>query len=217
MDFARQQRDPTRHLIGIAFVILVHVLVVYALMTGLARRAVEVIKKPLTATIVEEIKAPPPPPPPPKKIEIPKVPPPPQQPYVPPPDIPVPTTPSEPVIAAVTPTPPPEPPVIAPPVVVPPPPPPAPPKPAVRRGIVPISRVSPEYPREARRKGIDNGRVVARLNIDEKGNVTDVKVVESSPPRIFDREVIDALMQWKFQADGEKYVGEIEVNFTLKD
>src|SRR5436190_20449112 len=99
MDFARRQRDPTRHLIGITCVILVHVLVIYGLVTGLARKAVEVIKKPLTATIVEEIKAPPPPPPPPpKKIEVPKTPPPPQ-PYVPPPDVPVPTTQSEPVIA----------------------------------------------------------------------------------------------------------------------
>ena len=61
MDFARQQRDPTRHLIGITFVILLHVIVIYALVTGLARKAIEVIKKPLTATIVEEIKAPPPP------------------------------------------------------------------------------------------------------------------------------------------------------------
>ena len=194
MDFARQQRDPTRHLIGIGFVILIHVLVVYALVTGLARRAVEVIKKPLTATIVEEIKAPPPPPPPPKKIEIPKIPPPPQQTYIPPPDIPVPTIQSEPVIAAVTPTPPPEPPVIAPPVVAPPAPP-APPKPAVRRGIVPISRVQPEYPREAERKGISSGRVVARLFIDEKGNVTEVKIVEANPPRWFDRSVMNALSQ----------------------
>jgi periplasmic protein TonB len=216
MDFARQQRDPTRHLIGIGFVILIHVLVVYALVTGLARRAVEVIKKPLTATIVEEIKAPPPPPPPPKKIEIPKVPPPPQQPYIPPPDIPVPTTTSEPVIAAVTPTPPTEPVVIAPPVVVAPPAPPAPPKPAVRRGIVPISRVQPEYPREAERKGISSGRVVARLFIDEKGNVTEVKIVEANPSRYFDRAVINALSQWKFQADGEKYIGEIEVEFKLE-
>ena len=63
MDFARQQRDPTRHLIGISIVILVHAIVIYALVTGLARRAVEVIKKPLTATIIEEIKLPPPPPP----------------------------------------------------------------------------------------------------------------------------------------------------------
>jgi protein TonB len=213
MDFARQQRDPTRHLIGITVVILLHVIVIYALVTGLARKAIEVIKKPLTATIVEEIKVPPPPPPPPKKIEIPKTPPPPQV-YVPPPDVPVPTTPTEPVIAAVTPTPPITPPVIAPPA----PPPPAPaPKPAIRKGITPIFRVEPVYPREAIRAGISKGTVVARLNIDEKGLVTDVKIIESDPPRVFDREVTRALSQWKFTPEGEKYVGEIEVSFSLKD
>ena len=75
----------------------------------------------------------------------------------------------------------------------------------------------PEYPREAIRKGVERGRVVARLNIDEKGNVMDVKIVESSPPRVFDREVINAVMQWKFPAEGEKFIGEVEVIFTLKD
>src|SRR5256885_14835931 len=103
MDFARRQRDPTRHLIGIAVVILVHVLVIYGLVTGLARKAVEVIKKPLSAAIVEEIKAPPPPAPPPKKIKIPKTPPPPQQPYGPAPDNPEPTPPSGPVVAGLKP------------------------------------------------------------------------------------------------------------------
>src|SRR6266446_388447 len=107
MDFARRQRDPARHIVGIVFVVLVHVLVIYALVTGLARKAVEGIKKPINATIIQEIKAPPPPPPPPppKKIEPPRVQPV-VQPYVPPPDIPVPTTQSEPVISSVTTTPP---------------------------------------------------------------------------------------------------------------
>ena len=59
MDFARQQRDPTRHLLGIGFVILVHVLVIWALLSGLGNTVIQVIKKPLTATIIEEIKAPP--------------------------------------------------------------------------------------------------------------------------------------------------------------
>ena len=89
MDYARQQRDPARHAIGIGFVVLVHALVIWALIAGLGRAVVEVIKKPLNATIIEEIKAPPPPPPPPKKIEVvPKVLAP-VQPYVPPPDVPV--------------------------------------------------------------------------------------------------------------------------------
>ncbi len=213
MDFARQQRDPTKHLIGITFVVLVHAVVIYALLTGLARTVVEVIKKPLSATIIEELKAPPPPPPPPKKIvEVPKV----QAPvetYVPPPDIPVPTTQQAPVISAVTATPPTEPHVIAPPVVVPPPA----PKPAIRRGIARLSGDDPVYPRQAIKAGVAKGRVVARVHIDEKGNVTEVVIISAEPSRHFDRAVTDALQTWKFRAEGEKYVGEVEVNFTLKD
>ena len=210
MDFARRQRDPTRHVIGLSIVILLHVLVIYALVTGLARKAVEVIKKPLSATIIEEIKAPPPPPPPPKKIEIPKVQAP-VQPYVPPPDIPVPTTTQEPVISAVTATPPTEPVVIAPVA-------PAPqPKPAIRKGLVPLVKVDPVYPREAIRSGVEKGRVIARLAIDEKGLVTEVRIVEADPPGVFNKEVIRALSLWKFQAEGEKFLGEVELTFTLKD
>src|SRR5436190_737544 len=154
MDYARRQRDPGRHMLGIAFVILVHGLVIDALVTGLARKAVEVIKKPTTATIIEEIKAPPPPPPP---------------------------------------------------------------KPAVRRGISRIAGDDPTYPREAIRAQVTKGRVVVRLEIDEKGNVTDVRIVSSDPPRVFDKAVTSALREWKFRAEGEKYTGEVEVNFTLKD
>ncbi len=216
MDFARQQRDPTRHLIGIGVVILVHAIVIYALVTGLARRAVEVIKKPLTATIIEEIKLPPPPPPPPpKKIEIPKAPPPPEQPYIPPPDIPPPVTNTEPVIAAPTITPPVEPHVIEPPP--PPAPPPPPPKPAIRRltGTA-VDIVNPVYPERARRDGIE-GRVVVRVHVDGKGNVTDAKVLQANPPHIFDVVSIRAALQWRFKAEGgDGYDGDIEVVFKLE-
>jgi protein TonB len=212
MDFARQQRDPARHLIGITFVILIHAIVIYALVTGLARKAIEVIKKPLTATIIEEIKAPPPPPPPPppkRLVEPPKAV---QQTYVPPPDVPVPTQTTEPVISAVTPTAPTEPVVIAPPAPVVEAPP---PKPAVRRGITPIFRVEPVYPREAMKDNIAGGKVVARLQVDEKGLVTNVTIVEANPRRVFDREVVRALSQWKFQPEGDRYIAEIEITFIL--
>lgn len=217
MDYARRQRDPTRHMVGIAFVILVHGLVIYALVTGLARKAVEVIKKPITATIIEEIKPPPPPPPPPPKkiIEQPKIETP-VQPYVPPPDIPPPVVQQAPTITAVTPEPPPKQEY----VIAPPPPvvaPPAPPKPAIRRGITRVSGDDPVYPREAIKAQVSKGRVVVRLLIDEKGNVTDVIIVSSDPPRVFDRAVKQALEEWKFRAEGEKYTGEVEINFTLKD
>ena len=213
MDFARQQRDPTKHLIGIGFVVLVHALVIWALVSGLARTMVEVIKKPLTATIIEEIKAPPPPPPPPRKIvEPPKVQP--METYVPPPDVPVPTV-VAPVITSVTPTPPPEPVVIAAPAVVVAPP--APPRPAQLRVTDRLGGDDIVYPRAAIRAGVEKGQVLARVLIDEKGNVYDVVIVRATPPRHFDRAVIEALSTWRFKAEGQKYTGEIEINFTLKD
>ncbi len=213
MDFAQQQRSPTRHVVGISIVVLLHVLVIYALVTGLARTAIEVIKKPLSATIIEEVKLPPPPPPPPPKkiIEPPKAQAP-VQPYVPPPDIPVPTPTTAPVITAPTTTVPTEQHVIAPPVVAPPA-----PKPAIRKGLVPLEKVNPIFPREAIRAGVQKGHVVARLFIDEKGLVTEVRIVEADPPNVFNKEVTRALSQWKFQPEGEKFVGEVELTFTLKD
>jgi len=219
MDYARQQRDPARHLIGITFVVLLHLLLIYAMVTGLARKAVEVIKKPLSATIIEEIKAPPPPPPPPKKIE--QAPPKqqaPQETYVPPPDIPVPTTSQDaPVISATTSTAPTAPHVIAPPVVEAPPAPPAPPRPAVRQGVQCAEIEKPSFPREARKAGADKGEVNAIVQIDEQGNVFDVQIVSSNPPRVFDRAVKESLINWKkCTADGTKYKATVLIVFNTE-
>jgi protein TonB len=239
MDFARQQRDPKRHLIGIGVVLALHAVVVYALMTGLATKTVEVLRKPVTVAILEEIRKPPPPPPPPpprppptppvRKVQPPAKPaPPPAAPvpapaFVPPPDIspPVQSSPAS-AITAMTPTPPAEPLVIAPPAPPAPPvvvdaPPPPPPKPAVRRGVQPLFREDPVYPRAAMRAGIDGGRVVARLSIDAQGRVDSVAIVSAEPPRHFESAVRDALMRWRFEPEGERYVAEVEVVFALKD
>jgi protein TonB len=101
---------------GLITVVLVHVLVGWLLASGLARKAVEIVKKPIEMAIIPEEVKPPPPPPPPPKIEkvrdLPKPPPPPA--YVPQPDVPV-IAPPAPVIQAVQPEPPKEPVVIAPP------------------------------------------------------------------------------------------------------
>jgi hypothetical protein len=71
-----------------------------------------------------------------------------------------------------------------PPVVEAPPAPAPPPKPAIRKGITPIKREELEYPKSAIRLGIDKGRVVARLNIDEKGqrHERDDRVRGTAPP-----------------------------------
>jgi protein TonB len=60
LNFAQQQRDPSRHLIGFGIVVLMHVILIYALVTGLARNIVEVIKQPLETKIIEEVKEKPP-------------------------------------------------------------------------------------------------------------------------------------------------------------
>ena len=41
IDYAQRERDPTRHLLGIGAVVLLHVLVIWALVSGLARKVVE--------------------------------------------------------------------------------------------------------------------------------------------------------------------------------
>jgi protein TonB len=79
-----------------------------------------------------------------------------------------------------------------------------------------LVKVNPVYPREAIRSGIEKGEVVAQLFIDDKGLVTDVKIVEADPPGVFDNEVMQALSQWTFQAEGEKFLAEIDLNFVLK-
>ena len=86
MNFGDEQRLSRNKIIGIGAVLLLHVFLIYALVTGLATSAVEMIKKPLEIKIIQ---AAPPPPPPPPKIVIP--PPPvlaaPPPPYIPPPII----------------------------------------------------------------------------------------------------------------------------------
>ena len=83
MDYAQTQRTPAKNLSGIALVVLLHIAIGYALVTGLARKVIEVIKAPLETKIIEEIKKPPPdlPPPPPPKMAAPP------PPFIPPPEI----------------------------------------------------------------------------------------------------------------------------------
>ena len=63
MDYAEAQRNPTKHPVGLSVVIVLHVLLGWALVSGLARKVVEVVKAPIETKIIEEIKPPPPPPP----------------------------------------------------------------------------------------------------------------------------------------------------------
>jgi protein TonB len=210
VDYAERERNPAKHLPSIAMVVVLHLVLGYALVSGLARKVVEVMKAPIETKIIEEIKKPPPdvPPPPPPKLAAPP------PPFIPPPEINIQAPPPPPTqtITTVTTTPPPPgpPPVIAPPQTV------APPQPAIRKEYRASYRVDPVFPRQAQKDGI-SGRVVAHVYVAPAGNVTDVKIISAQPPRVFDREVIRALSQWKFNPEPVGFIGEYEIIFNLKD
>ena len=105
MEFTIEQRPQysVKSLISIGLTVLLHLIIGYALVTGLARDVLNVITKPIETRIIEEVKIPPPPPPPPvaKVVEPPKfVKPPPA--YVPPPEVHVEAPPQENTIVAVS-------------------------------------------------------------------------------------------------------------------
>lgn len=62
----------------------------------------------------------------------------------------------------------------------------------------PIEKVAIEYPMQAREAGI-SGRLVARVFVDERGEVENVEIVESAG-EVIDRAAIEALRRWKFTA-----------------
>ena len=80
-----------------------------------------------------------------------------------------------------------------------------------------IKKVAPEFPREAAQKGISAGTVKAKLSIDPDGKVSSVDILEAEPRRVFDRAVTAALMDWRFEAGGEKQTHEVKLVFRNED
>ncbi len=64
--------------------------------------------------------------------------------------------------------------------------------------VIPIVRIDPQFPREALLQGI-SGYVVVEFTIEADGSVSDAKIVESQPRRMFDRNAIRAIYKWKFK------------------
>jgi protein TonB len=83
---------------------------------------------------------------------------------------------------------------------------------AVANNLQVVERVQPEFPREADRAGINQGHVKARMTVDASGEVTRVEVLEAEPRRVFDREVVRTLSQWRF-AKGNSGAMEIDLDF----
>lgn len=216
MNYRYQPKDPSRRIKGLVIVIALHAFLGYALVSGMARKGLNFIKKPLEAVVIQEvIIPPPPPPPPPKKIEPPKelpkveAPPPP---YVPPPDVAPQVTSNAPAIVSTA---------VVPkaPVVIAPPPPPAPPAAPVKAapnrndiGVACPTQVAPEMPRKAQQEGIE-GVVKAQIRI-KGGVIQEVTIV--SGPRVFHAAVRAAMLQYKCISDGAEVVATQEFNFKLE-
>jgi protein TonB len=193
MDDANEIISP-RRIGGIAFVALLHVAIVYALLNGLGAQMVQVLRPPLEAKIIEPAKLPPPeapPPPPPQLLTPPPV-------FIPPPVIQIAQPPpTVPVIAAVT---------QVKPTTPPPTPAPAPPVQKTAAGLDPNQTCTPpEYPEEAEDME-QTGVSVLQFLIDKNGNVAASRVQDSSGHASLDDAALRALAQCKFKpaigADG---------------
>jgi protein TonB len=80
----------------------------------------------------------------------------------------------------------------------------------------PVSKVDPEFPREAQLASIDKGRVKARLTLDATGEVTRVDIVDANPRRVFDRAVTRSLSQWRYEPGAPGRTVEVELDFKLQ-
>jgi len=215
MNFSQRQADPRRHLVGLSVVILFHVFIVYALVTGLAKKVVDVVRAPIETKVIEEIKKPPPPPeivlPPPPKLEAPP------PPYIPPPEVQIATPPPPQPTISVAPSPTPPPPTLmtpTPPVVVAPPAPPAPRPTTMNIGVACATMVTPAMPVKASREGI-TGTVRARATI-RGGKVVAVEILSSQPRGVFDAAVRNAMTQYGCQTSEEEIKADQLFEFKLE-
>jgi periplasmic protein TonB len=76
-----------------------------------------------------------------------------------------------------------------------------------------VSKVQPEFPKEALQAGVDKGHVKARMTLDSTGEVTRVEIVEANPRRVFDRTVMRTLAMWRYNAGEPNRAVEIDVEF----
>ena len=205
-----QPHDSGRRLTGLMVVTALHILLVYGLINGLARKIVEVVSQPLETKIIEELKPPDdkPPPPPPPKLNTPP------PPFIPPPEVQVqmPVSASQFAITAVTrDKPPPAPPPVA-----------APRKITRQAAIVSSTACEkPAYP-PASLRSQEAGVVTLAFLIEVDGKVLESKIEKSSGYRRLDDAASKALGLCKFQPaliDGkpEKSWARIEYEWRIDE
>ncbi len=65
------------------------------------------------------------------------------------------------------------------------------------RGVAPLVRVNPDYPRRALERGIE-GWVHVRFTITAAGTVKDLVVVDAEPKGVFDEAASKAVLRWRY-------------------
>jgi protein TonB len=187
-------RASGRRFTGLVVTVALHIVLVYAMIHGLARKIVEVVLPPLETKIIEEVKPPapdkPPPPPPPKLVQ-------PPPPFIPPPEVRIQMPAQQAPAITVTPTPPPPAPV----VIAPAPPPPAPPPPVQlvsHPETIPESCERPPYPAAWRRAG-EAGEVRLKLFVETNGRVLEARIEKTSGYRRLDEAAREAALECKYR------------------
>ena len=189
--YAQRQRNPRKHLTSIALVVLLHVLLLWALQSGLAQKVVKITEVKVVAMLLSE-NVPPPPAPPQTPPPPPKTPPPPAAAPLP---VPTSTTPASTVPVA---PPSPAPAVAAPPA---PPAPAAPPAPSIRTGATiqaGASCAKPDYPSASRRLE-EEGTVTLKFLIGTDGRVLQAEIEKSSGFNRLDEAARNALAKCQFR------------------
>ena len=215
VNFSRQQADPRRHVAGLSLVVALHIAVVYALVSGLAKKVVDVVRAPIETKVIEEIKKPPPPPevlvPPPPKLEAPP------PPFVPPPEVRIEAPPpAQPTITATTPTPGPMPQVTAPPAPVEQlPAPAAPVSAAVACSNYATVMGDAGFPREATRLGLEKGHALIQFTVGPAGAIRDARVVSASHP-VFARNSVRIVGEFRCEGQGRDVLVQVPFNYRLE-
>jgi protein TonB len=186
MAYADQQMSGNK-ITALIVVALLHVVVGYALISGLAYSAFKKIKEVTTAVKIDPDKPPPPPPPPPPKSDIP--PPPPI--VTPPPAIQLNFTPP-PIQTVQTPPPPAPPPPVALPAPPSPPPPRFTPKSASPKGRPGEWASDNDYPTRALQLG-QEGVTGFHLSVGSDGKVTNCEITKSSGSPELDKTTCDLM------------------------
>lgn len=211
MSYLQHEGMSKNRMYALIAVAILHVLMGYMLISGLAVKAVKVITGPMQVQQIDEeiVDVEEPPPPPERLEEIP--------PYVPPPDVVIEAPPPAVETIQATTTPPPPPPVIAPPAptVI------APPSPVEVKPVRPRGRTvtisQDDYP-AASTRAQEEGRMTVKVTVGTNGRVQSCEVVRSTGyKRLDERACQVAERRWRFHPateDGDAVASTYTQNIT---